>query len=183
MAGEITDFDPFSSGGTANSRTVTFNIFEGLVKVDEYGNVTQGLVPGWNNEYEVSDVSIDGLVLVRYTSSAGNAQTAWVDINDERVSFVDEVNGPRIYQEIKDSKYPDNQARYNETLSKYSSSNLERLKDEYENGTEALNGNRKKFNDHYNTNPDTTWELVSRSLDVKALSSDANGENGENAVC
>ena len=147
---------------------------------DEYGNVTQGLVPGGNNEYEVSDVSIDGLVLVRYKSSAGNDQTAWVDINDERVSFVDEVNGPRIYQEIKDSKYPDNQARYNETLSKYSSSNLERLKDEYENGTEALNGNRKKFNDHYNTNPDTTWELVSRSLDVKALSSDVNDENGEN---
>lgn len=39
MAGEITDFDPFSSGGTANSRTVTFNIFEGLVKVSTDGTV------------------------------------------------------------------------------------------------------------------------------------------------
>lgn len=166
---------------TSSTDTIKIRITgDDLAVRDEYGNVTQGLVPGWNNEYEVSDVSIDGLVLVRYTSSAGNAQTAWVDINDERVSFVDEVNGPRIYQEIKDSKYPDNQARYNETLSKYSSSNLERLTEEYTNGTEALNGNRKKFNDHYNTNPDTTWELVSRSLDVKALSSDVNGESGEN---
>ncbi|MBR7046199.1 MAG: ABC transporter substrate-binding protein [Lachnospiraceae bacterium] len=39
MAGEITDFDPFSSGGTANSRYITFNIFEGLVKVSTDGTV------------------------------------------------------------------------------------------------------------------------------------------------
>ena len=39
LAGEITDFDPFSSGGTANSRTITFNIFEGLVKVSTDGTV------------------------------------------------------------------------------------------------------------------------------------------------
>ncbi len=39
LAGEITDFDPFSSGGTANSRTITFNIFEGLVKVSTDGSV------------------------------------------------------------------------------------------------------------------------------------------------
>lgn len=166
---------------TSSTDTIKIRITgDDLAVRDEYGNVTQGLVPGGGKEYEVSDVSKDGLVLVRYKSSAGNDQTAWVDMNDERVSFVDEVDGPRIYQEIKDSKYADYQDAYNKSLSEYSSSNLERLKEEYENGTEALNGNRKTFNDHYNTNPDTEWELVSRSLDVKALSSDTNGENGEN---
>ena len=45
MAGEITDFDPFSSGGTANSRYVTFNIFEGLVKVSTDGTVKPSSTP------------------------------------------------------------------------------------------------------------------------------------------
>ena len=175
---EVVETTTVNRNETATSSTDRIKIRitgDDLAVRDEYGNVTQGLVPGGRKEYEVSDVSIDGLVLVRYKSSAGNEQTAWVDINDERVSFVDEVNGPRIYQEIKDSKYPEYQDAYNKSLSEYSSSNLERLKDEYENGTEALNGNRKTFNDHYNTNPDTEWELVSRSLDVKALSSDTEG--------
>lgn len=180
---EVVETTTVNRNETATSSTDRIKIKitgDDLAVRDEYGNVTQGLVPGGGKEYEVSDVSIDGLVLVRYKSSAGNDQTAWVDMNDERVSFVDEVDGPRIYQEIKDSKYADYQDAYNKSLSEYSSSNLERLKEEYENGTEALNGNRKTFNDHYNTNPDTEWELVSRSLDVKALSSDTNGENGEN---
>lgn len=180
---EVVETTTVNRNETATSSTDRIKIKitgDDLAVRDEYGNVTQGLVPGGGKEYEVSDVSKDGLVLVRYKSSAGNDQTAWVDMNDERVSFVDEVDGPRIYQEIKDSKYADYQDAYNKSLSEYSSSNLERLKEEYENGTEALNGNRKTFNDHYNTNPDTEWELVSRSLDVKALSSDTNGENGEN---
>lgn len=38
LAGEVSDFDPFSAGGTANGRSITFNIYEGLVKVAPDGS-------------------------------------------------------------------------------------------------------------------------------------------------
>ncbi|MGN0342727.1 MAG: ABC transporter substrate-binding protein [Roseburia sp.] len=49
-ATEITDFNPFNSI-TADTRAVTFNIYEGLVKVESDGS----FVPAVASEYEVSD--------------------------------------------------------------------------------------------------------------------------------
>ncbi len=51
LAGEVSDFDPFSAAGTANGRSITFNIYEGLVKVGPDG----GTVPAVASDVQMSE--------------------------------------------------------------------------------------------------------------------------------